>query len=314
MGEMGELVWAADRPERCFLMLGDRMGVGAEGRAPTELRALPGKWNLYVPHLPSGELPPELAYSARGFVLLHESYERAWRAQGAFGVRRLRVREARLEARCDNGVLALFDASAGLSHKFASEANRELARRAEHVWLCQAARRLARAGEVRALEGELPPDEAYLHESGRVAGLVVGHGAQPRRALALQLFFMRDVLVRVQCAWDLPRRRAPPVVVRTPRLAPELEDWLEEVGASVYAAGSDTFFDSLESDGESDAESKEDADDGTAERPTESHIDAVADGARVAESGGKRGPRRRGEARSKRPAANSEQFVCWLAQ
>lgn len=121
---------------------------------PLELKVMPGRFNVYVPHVPWEQLDERIHMSALGFLILHEAWRDSWLEEGAFGCPALPIKRSIAKLECSNYVLGFAEAGVSLAKEFVQEQDQLAARRLEVEVLRQMAYDIVADKDRRRLKSE----------------------------------------------------------------------------------------------------------------------------------------------------------------
>jgi hypothetical protein len=77
--------FVAANPKHSFVVPTTKVVLLPGSGHPSVIECLPGKWNVFVPHVPWDQLDERLQYNSLGFLLVHDSWRDSWNTEGAFG-------------------------------------------------------------------------------------------------------------------------------------------------------------------------------------------------------------------------------------
>jgi hypothetical protein len=179
---------------------------------------MPGKWNVFVPHVPWDQLDSRLQFSSLGFLLLHDAWQDSWLESGAFGQKALPITRTRSQIACSNSILAFGDASLTLSGEFVQERDRKAARTLEIEIMRQIAFDCVEPVKKERWSRSRWENEGYLDQSLRVCAFPInmGQGGSAR----VTFFKMGQHVVRIQAKYEQSKQRPKPCCVAVPVLSP----------------------------------------------------------------------------------------------
>jgi hypothetical protein len=126
-----EHLFEANTPDCCLLVRGSRMRLSPGTFAPIVIDCLPGKWDVYIPHIPQKHMDKSIHFLNSGFCLVHESVRENWIKMGAFEIASEPLVRKRIDVVCNNYVLGVSDASCSLAETFSAERDSIMARHYE---------------------------------------------------------------------------------------------------------------------------------------------------------------------------------------
>ena len=198
-------VWIADNDKACLVLPTAQMMILPGSGQPLLVDCVPGKWNVFVPHVPWEQLDERLAFHSLGFLVAHDSWRDEWLDAGAFGSKQLTLTRKTLRLECSNHVCAFADPSVTLSGAFVVERDRSMARRLEIEAMRVIAFDLAQSTHRDEWSRSAWEREAYLDQSLRLVAFPVNFCQST--SVSLVVYCMGALAVRVECRYELPRGR-----------------------------------------------------------------------------------------------------------
>lgn len=130
-----EDVFEARTPSHCLVISSNKMLILAGTSHPREVSCLPGKWNVFVPHVPFGQLPYEVAYNSLGVCLVNDAVDANWLRDGAFCIKSEVIVKKSLDLFCNNSILGFADAACSKAHMMSFDRDKKMAAHYEtFVW------------------------------------------------------------------------------------------------------------------------------------------------------------------------------------